>query len=73
MIIAICDDQRRMLDKVYCYCKKIVQKKDRSFFLYKTGRFNAKYLSRDHTGSVDFGYRDAGSVWIGISKAATEK
>ena len=61
MIIAICDDQRRMLDKVYCYCKKIVQKK------------NAKYLSRDHTGSVDFGYRDAGSVWIGISKAATEK
>lgn len=47
--------------------------KDRSFFLYKTGRFNAKYLSRDHTGSVDFGYRDAGSVWIGISKAATEK
>ena len=53
--------------------KKNSAEKDRSFFLYKTGRFNAKYLSRDHTGSVDFGYRDAGSVWIGISKAATEK
>lgn len=31
MIIAICDDQRRMLDKVYCYCKKIVQKKTEVF------------------------------------------
>lgn len=27
--------------------------KRQKFFLYKTGRFNAKYLSRDHTGSVD--------------------
>ena len=31
MIIAICDDERSMLDKVYCYCKKIVQKKTEVF------------------------------------------
>lgn len=33
MIIAICDDERSMLDKVYCYCKKIVQKKTEVFHI----------------------------------------
>lgn len=31
MIIAICDDERNILDKVYCYCRKIVQPKTEVF------------------------------------------
>ena len=47
--------------------KNSAEKRQKFFPYTRPEDLMQKYLSR-HTGSVDFGYRDAGSVWIEFQK-----